>query len=206
VVVICNVQELIATCKQACYLATVFCIVSVEDNKSNRYLFRYNTLIHRSPFPPAMVTLTLFNDIIPFPPTQTLLRPYLHSPFSSLNPKSKSIRKIHPNPILRLRCSIAEESTASPTKTTLKSDSGSRNHSPIDCVVVGGGISGLCIAQALSTKHANGVPNVIVTEARDRVGGNIITVERDGFLWEEGPNSFQPSDPMLTMVVCFDYD
>lgn len=68
-------------------------------------------------------------------------------------------------------------------------------------MVVGGGISGLCIAQALSTKHADGVPNVVVTEAKDRVGGNIITVERDGFLWEEGPNSFQPSDPMLTMVV-----
>lgn len=69
-------------------------------------------------------------------------------------------------------------------------------------MVVGGGISGLCIAQALSTKHANAAANVIVTEARDRVGGNITTIERDGYLWEEGPNSFQPSDPMLTMVVC----
>ncbi|CAK8572648.1 unnamed protein product [Lathyrus sativus] len=135
-----------------------------------------------------MVTLT----------PQTLLRPYLYSPspFHSSNSKSKFLRN-HRNPILR--CSIAEDSksTASPTKT----DSRARDLSPVDCVVVGGGISGLCIAQALSTKHADGVSNVVVTEARDRVGGNIITVERDGYLWEEGPNSFQPSDPMLTMVV-----
>lgn len=66
---------------------------------------------------------------------------------------------------------------------------------------MGGGISGLCIAQALATKHSDVVPNVIVTEARDRVGGNIITVQKEGYLWEEGPNSFQPSDPMLTMLV-----
>lgn len=68
-------------------------------------------------------------------------------------------------------------------------------------MVVGGGISGLCIAQALATKHPDVAPNIIVTEAKDHVGGNITTVERDGYLWEEGPNSFQPSDPILTMVV-----
>ncbi|ONK55614.1 uncharacterized protein A4U43_UnF1010 [Asparagus officinalis] len=38
-------------------------------------------------------------------------------------------------------------------------------------------------------------------EVRDRVGGNVTTVERDGYLWEEGPNSFQPSDPVLSMAV-----
>lgn len=71
----------------------------------------------------------------------------------------------------------------------------------LDCVIVGGGISGLCIAQALATQHKDEFRNVIVTEAKERVGGNITTVEREGFLWEEGPNSFQPSDSMLTMVV-----
>lgn len=95
----------------------------------------------------------------------------------------------------RSRCSV---STVTPPAKDVGSDGG---ESLLDCVIVGAGISGLCIAQALATKHQDQVPNVLVTEARDRVGGNIITVERDGFLWEEGPNSFQPSDPMLTMVV-----
>ncbi|BAT95212.1 hypothetical protein VIGAN_08189100 [Vigna angularis var. angularis] len=131
---------------------------------------------------------TVFNDIL-FPPNQTLLRPSLHFPTSLFTSPPRKFPRSRPNPTFR--CSIAKESTASPPIT--------RDSVPVDCVVVGGGISGLCIAQALSTKHANS--NVVVTEARDRVGGNITTLERDGYLWEEGPNSFQPSDPMLTMVV-----
>ncbi|KAK7269541.1 hypothetical protein RIF29_22272 [Crotalaria pallida] len=138
------------------------------------------------------------NDVA-FPqhhPQTLLLLPSssIHSPlpfFSrALFPRTRSNSSI-------LRCSIAgESSTASPPKTT-----NSRSAGHVDCVIVGGGISGLCIAQALSTNAAAAAANVVVTEARDRVGGNIITVERDGYLWEEGPNSFQPSDPMLTMVV-----
>ncbi|KAL0389787.1 UNVERIFIED_CONTAM: Protoporphyrinogen oxidase, chloroplastic [Sesamum calycinum] len=85
-----------------------------------------------------------------------------------------------------------------PPAVSSSSENDSRK-SMLDCVIVGAGISGLCIAQALATKHANS--NLMVTEARERVGGNITTVERDGYLWEEGPNSFQPSDPMLTMAV-----
>ncbi|KAA8542983.1 hypothetical protein F0562_021522 [Nyssa sinensis] len=99
----------------------------------------------------------------------------------------------------RFRCSIAEESTIAPSKVC--EDGNQDGQSVLDCVIVGAGISGLCIAQALVTKHANVAQNVLVTEARDRVGGNITTIEADGYLWEEGPNSFQPSDPMLTMVV-----
>ncbi|XP_027365120.1 protoporphyrinogen oxidase 1, chloroplastic isoform X1 [Abrus precatorius] len=131
--------------------------------------------------------VAVLNDIL-FSSTQTLLRPSLHTFLSSPAPKFPRSRH---NRIPR--CSVAEGPTASPPKT--------RDSAPLDCVIVGGGISGLCIAQALSTKPANAAPNVVVTEARDRVGGNITTLERDGYLWEEGPNSFQPSDPMLTMVV-----
>ncbi|KAF0923621.1 hypothetical protein E2562_006606 [Oryza meyeriana var. granulata] len=60
--------------------------------------------------------------------------------------------------------------------------------------------AGSAPAQALATKH--GVGDVLVTEARARPSGNITTVERaeEGYLWEEGPNSFQPSDPVLTMA------
>lgn len=68
-----------------------------------------------------------------------------------------------------------------------------------DVVVVGGGISGLVTAQALVSKH--GIKNFLVTEARERVGGNITTMSGDGFIWEEGPNSFQPNDSMLQIAV-----
>ena len=102
----------------------------------------------------------------------------------------------------KLPCSLTEESTTiTPSKLNGEALSNGGHSVAADCVIVGGGISGLCIAQALATKHWDVAHNVIVTEARGRVGGNITTLERDGYLWEEGPNSFQPSDPMLTMVV-----
>ncbi|KXZ49977.1 hypothetical protein GPECTOR_18g133 [Gonium pectorale] len=68
-----------------------------------------------------------------------------------------------------------------------------------DVVIVGGGLSGLVTGQTLAAQH--GVQNFLVTEARERVGGNITSMSGDGYIWEEGPNSFQPNDSMLQVAV-----
>lgn len=70
-----------------------------------------------------------------------------------------------------------------------------------DAVIVGAGISGLVTALALDTKHSGNVQSVLVTEARERVGGNITSCSNGEYLWEEGPNSFQPSDSVLEAAV-----
>jgi oxygen-dependent protoporphyrinogen oxidase len=63
-------------------------------------------------------------------------------------------------------------------------------------VVIGGGISGLSCAYRL---FQLGVP-VTVLESEERVGGLIGTEERDGFLFETGPQSFQGTDSVLDVV------
>jgi oxygen-dependent protoporphyrinogen oxidase len=68
-----------------------------------------------------------------------------------------------------------------------------------DAVIVGAGISGLVTAMALERNHKS--LRFLVTEARDRVGGNITSLQGDGYVWEEGPNSFQPNDSMLRAAV-----
>lgn len=91
---------------------------------------------------------------------------------------------------------VASQSVAIPP--TESTSEGSEIH---DCIIVGGGISGLVTAQALLTEHGDTFSNIVVTEARERVGGNITTVSDEKFLWEEGPNSFQPNDAMLKCAV-----
>jgi len=63
-------------------------------------------------------------------------------------------------------------------------------------VVVGGGISGLACAFRLRQLS---VP-VILLESASRVGGLIGTIERDGFIFESGPQSFQGTDAVLDLI------
>ena len=91
---------------------------------------------------------------------------------------------------------------ASPRSSVRAAAGGNGNGEPVyDTIVVGAGISGLVTAQALATKHSDTVGSFLVTEARERVGGNITSMAGDGYVWEEGPNSFQPNDAMLTAAV-----
>jgi len=67
-----------------------------------------------------------------------------------------------------------------------------------DTIIIGGGVSGLTTAFTLG-RNSPGV-RLLVTEARDYVGGNINTQTKDGYTWEEGPNSYQPGDAILTVA------
>ncbi|MBD2177818.1 protoporphyrinogen oxidase [Pseudanabaena sp. FACHB-1998] len=75
----------------------------------------------------------------------------------------------------------------------------SATNQPLDVLVVGAGISGLTIAHELAIAKNY---SVMVAEAQDRVGGAITSAKNDeGYLWEEGPNSFQPAPELLRLAV-----
>src|SRR5690349_19458379 len=63
-------------------------------------------------------------------------------------------------------------------------------------VVIGGGISGLACALRLQQLDAP----VTLLEANDHPGGLIGSVERDGFLFESGPQSFQETETLLGLI------
>jgi oxygen-dependent protoporphyrinogen oxidase len=63
-------------------------------------------------------------------------------------------------------------------------------------IVIGAGISGLACAYRLKRLGIG----VTLLEAQERAGGLIGTVKKDGFLFESGPQSFQGTDALLTLI------
>jgi len=64
-------------------------------------------------------------------------------------------------------------------------------------IVVGGGVTGLSAANRiveLSNEHSIDI-EIVLLESSEKLGGNISTVEKDGFLVEEGPDSFITTKP-----------
>ena len=81
-------------------------------------------------------------------------------------------------------------------RTTTNLAAATDNDTIYDCLIIGGGISGSTLAHNL---HSNHNCNILLTEARNYLGGNVqskIHTDSDGeFIYEYGPNSFatQPS-------------
>ncbi|MBK4729107.1 protoporphyrinogen oxidase [Oxynema sp. CENA135] len=73
----------------------------------------------------------------------------------------------------------------------------------LDTLVVGAGITGLTLAFDLQQKSSGTAhpAKVLIAESQSRVGGRIVTASGDGFLWEEGPNSFAPTPELLQLAV-----
>jgi oxygen-dependent protoporphyrinogen oxidase len=63
-------------------------------------------------------------------------------------------------------------------------------------VVIGGGISGLACAHRLRQRGLA----VTVLEAGDHPGGLIGSVQKDGFIFESGPQSFQGTETLLQLI------
>jgi oxygen-dependent protoporphyrinogen oxidase len=63
-------------------------------------------------------------------------------------------------------------------------------------IVIGAGISGLSCAHRLNQMGAE----VTLLESTDRPGGVIGTIRKEGFLFESGPQSFQTTDLILSLI------
>ncbi|MCK4790167.1 MAG: protoporphyrinogen oxidase [Desulfobacteraceae bacterium] len=68
---------------------------------------------------------------------------------------------------------------------------------PKRVIIIGGGITGLSAAYRLSELSGKGKHPLDITliEARDRLGGVIHTIKRDGFLIDAGPDNFVTAKP-----------
>ena len=80
---------------------------------------------------------------------------------------------------------------------TSTAPNGASDAPPLDLIVVGAGLSGL--VAAFRAQRAG--LKVLVIESASRPDGVIGSVQRDGFLFERGPNSAMDTSPLIGELV-----
>lgn len=71
---------------------------------------------------------------------------------------------------------------------------------PRHIAVIGGGVTGLTVAHRLLSSPKRAGLSVTLIEAKPRLGGNIVTERRDGFVIDGGPDSFVVAKPQATAL------
>ena len=66
-----------------------------------------------------------------------------------------------------------------------------------DVLIIGAGLCGLALARSLTAQGRD----VMIAEARDRVGGRILSVETQGSFFDMGPAWFWPGQPRIVQLV-----
>lgn len=98
----------------------------------------------------------------------------------------------------RSRCREVIRQTLTQAPTT-ETEGSTKGDIETDALIVGGGISGTSLAFNLSKQFPS--VNILLTESRAVVGGNVISRQENGYTWEEGPNTYQPAAHIMRLAV-----
>lgn len=96
----------------------------------------------------------------------------------------------------RSRAVIRQTLVQTPSTET---ETSTKGEIEIDALIVGAGISGTSLAFNLNKQFPS--VDILLTESRDVVGGNVISRQENGYTWEEGPNTYQPAAHIMRLAV-----